>query len=425
MASIDIDTLLDTITRFYLKSRDFNGIPTTLLAKDLNVSIVELLEPLSALIQKGLVSIIYGDIHPNPHIKALQDEPADRQIEKLSTSKINGACVYPLPTQLEKIVDPNDYEGKPYVLSLALGAPQLEFRSFDLSVLEYYRNDPRYSYTNDDIRGSISVHDAYFESENMPERDQVVLQSFGFSYDSELNRAVAVFLRYLADLSPQHQQIWKAKELSGDYLLHPDYYRTSIIGDWGEKLSIFAAFLEELKIINQMSDAMGRPPLFRQDFTKDDAPREFSFIVRPTLKALNDFIHLLDKMMSDNINLDFFRHEVPYEREQTRKDGKVVISTKGTITILDDWLRSHFRTNDWEPINQTITTFKEIRTKRQKPAHGLNDDSFDQKYFHEQRQLIIRAYEAIRTLRLLFWNHPSCKKVAINSLLWDGKIWTY
>ena len=39
-----------------------------------------------------------------------------------------------------------------------------------------------------------------------------MLQTFGFSYDLKLNRAVAVFV-HLARLSPEHQQIWKAQRI--------------------------------------------------------------------------------------------------------------------------------------------------------------------------------------------------------------------
>jgi hypothetical protein len=269
MSNIDDNALLYDITRFYTESSDFNGIPASRLAAKFNLSDKELAERLIPLIEEGYVSIVFGDIHPNPHIRALPDESAETQTAKLSTSLLKQACVYPLPTHLQEIVNPQNYEGKPYTLSLALGTPQLEFRPFDLSVLEYYRNDPRYYYANDDIRGSISVDDAYLESGDMPKSDQTVLQSFGFCYDSHLNRAVAVFVRHLADLSPQHQQVWKAKELKGNYLLHPEYYRNTILGDWGEKISIFEAFLEELRTINRMAEAMSRPHLFKQDFSEE------------------------------------------------------------------------------------------------------------------------------------------------------------
>ncbi len=62
----------------------------------------------------------------------------------------------------------------------------------------------------------------------MPSTDKFLLETFGFSYDAELSRAVAVFLRYLSDLTPQHQQIWNTKLLQGDFELHPDYSKISM-----------------------------------------------------------------------------------------------------------------------------------------------------------------------------------------------------
>jgi len=201
-----------------------------------------------------------------------------------------------LEKYLQEVIDRSEYENRPYILALALGSPQLDFKAFDLSVLEFYRNDPRYIYENNDIRGLISISDEYFESESVPESDQVLLDSFGFCYDDALNRAVAVFVRYLADLSPEHQQIWKAKELQGEYKLHSDYYRNTILGDWGEGISIFDAFVEELQLINKMAETMGHPALFKNDF-RDGKPRKFGFLVRPTLESYNEFVLLLDKMI--------------------------------------------------------------------------------------------------------------------------------
>jgi hypothetical protein len=382
-----------------------------------------LAEDLGLLVKQERISVVFGDLHPNPHIKAFPDEPIDSQLAKLKTGLFIQACVYPTLDLLRTNVDHNKYEGKPYTVALALGAPQLDFRAFDLSVLEYYRNDPRYHYETDDINGSISVRDSYFESQSMAKSDQVVLQTFGFCYDSGLNRAVAVFIRYLSDLTPEHQQIWKSKELTGNFTLHPDYYRNTILGDWGPKVSIFSAFLEELQIINNMAGVMGRPPLFKVDFSKNIAPREFSFLVRPTLKELNTFIHLLDKMISENISKDFFKNEVPMECEKTRPDGRIVIHQKGTINLLDEWIHRRFRTSDWQPINDMITSFKNIRRKRQRPAHALDENIFDQEYFRQQRELIIEGYKAIRTLRLLFANSRGCEKVPISEPVRLGEIW--
>lgn len=423
------DQIIGTVTNFYLGSHDFNGIPAAALVEQLGTAWEVVHPQLKKLIDDDVVGLVYADTAINPHVLRLGFEPKDDQIAKLAAANLHHTCIYPRPKHLAVVVDPARYSDEPYKLCIALGEPQLAFRSFDLSVLETYRNDPRYRYDNNDINGSISVRDRELGSHGMEERDEVFLQTFGFSYDNDMNRAVAVYLRYLANLSSEHQQVWKAKELQGKYLLHPDYFRTSIIGDWGERNPIFNAFLAELRIINQMATAMGRPPLFRDDYGEYGArkPQKFGFLIRPTLEELNAFVLLLDKMLSDNINKAFFRKEVADETELERADGKLEVRQKGTLQILDDWIRQVYHTDDWKPWEEAIAALRDVRKRRQKPAHAIDENVFDQQYFKEQRDLIIRAYEAVRTIRLMFENHPNVKKAAIDIPEWlrDGRIWTY
>ena len=422
---INKEQVLAEISKYYLESGDFNGIPIIVLEKTLDVEWAVLKDILKDLISDDKVGAIYSDTDINTHIIRLGIEPKEIQIAKLERVDVH-TCLYPRPSHLEKIVDRSIFNNKPYILELALGAPQLSYRSFDLSILEYYRNDPRYYYSNDDINGHISIRDAA-GVEQMSESEQILLQTFGFCYDENLNRAVAVFLRYLADLSPEHQQIWRTKELKSSYSLHPDYYRNTILGDWGQRIPIFHAFVLEIWIINQMAVAMEHPPLFRNDYGEygEKKPRKFGFIVRPTLEEFNNFVLLLDKMISDNINKDFFKNEVAYETEITRDDGKIIIQNKGTLQIFDEWLKKSFRTSDWQDWDDAIKAFKKVRKLRQEPAHAVNEDQFDQKYFKEQRELIVQAYNGIRTIRLMFANHPLVKsaKIEIPSVLFEGKIW--
>lgn len=421
--------ILLAVTSYFLSSGDFNGISAARLIQELGATWNEIRASLQELIEEDSIGVLYAEFELNTHIVRLGFPPIDVQVSKLDTDDIFHTCVYPRPNHLQKVVDVSQYQGQPYKLCLALGEPQLAYRSFDLSILEFYRNDPRYSYSNDDINGSISVRSEYYESEQMHERDQVLLDTFGFAYDEALNRAVATYLRYLADLSPEHQQIWRTKELSGDYKLHPDYFRNTIIGDWGEKVPIFSAFVNELYIINQMAAAMGRSPLFNKDYGEygENRPQNFTFLVRPTLEEFNNFVLLLDKLLSDNINKSFFQKEVSYETESERSDGKIIVQQKGTLQILDDWVRKYFRTTEWEPWDESIKVMRDVRRLRQKPAHGINENIFDQAYFKEQRELIIRAYEGVRTLRLLLANHPKVRQADIKIPKWlvEGEIWTY
>jgi len=422
-----LDRIVQRVTEFYLGSRDFNGYPVHTLISEFALNEAEVAKVLRDLIEAERIEVVFGNVHPNAHIKAFSGTSKEQQLEWLDSLDLSGHfCLYPTAQTINVYGDLPDFTGSPYTAQLAIGAGQLDYRVFDLSVLEYYRNDPRYFYQTDFINGQISIEDEFFKSESVPEHDQVLLQTFGFAYDDDLNRAVAVFLRYLTDLSPEHQTIWQAKELHGDYNLHPDYYRSSILGDWGTKVSIFDAFRQELEIVNNMSEIMGKPTLFRSSF-QDDAPRGFGFLLRPTLGEFNDFVLLLDQMMSDNLNKKFFPPEVELSEDVPREDGKVEVRRKGTISLLDEWLKRMFRPQDPTALDNTLDTFRKVRKLRQKPAHSPQEDKFDQKYFHEQRKLIMDAYDAVRTVRLVFANHPAVKRnpPKISEHIFKGEVWTY
>lgn len=420
---MNCNEVLDRITNYYLESHDYNGLPVSSLIRDYSGPTVK--DCLSELLTEDLISLVFGDYHPNPHIKALTSEPTEDQLKNLHEPIFKYACAYPECNHLKNVVKSNEFSDKPYELCLALGEPQLVHKSFDLSVLELYRNDPRYYYDNDDVRGHISIKDEFYETDKMRDSDQILLESYGFCFDKGFNIYVAVFLRYLYRLSPEHQLIWASKQLDKETHLHPDYYRASIIGDWPRKLSLFGAVLLEIKTVNKLCKAIGREPIFKKDFAGNRRPREFNYLVRPTLKEFNEFIHLLDKMLSENINRKFFKNAVAFESEEERSDGKIIVRQKGTIQLLNDWLRSNFKPEDWSGIDEMNGTFRRIRNLRQKPAHSIKENEFDQKYIHEQRDLMKSVYRALKILRLVLSLHPLARNVEINKFLIDGLIWPF
>ena len=410
--------LLEQITHFYLESGDFNGHPAHGLHAETKAV-------LTGLIQEGLVFINFGDGHPNPHIQAFPPEPVDVQLEKLEQLGLEGACLYPTEKQLATQVDSNLYRDAPFTSKLYLGEPQLKYYSFELSILEQYRNDPRYHYDTDDVSGSISISSQHSESGTMAEADQILLQSFGFAYDDAMNRGVAVFLRYLHGLSPEHQRMWHARILTGTYKLHPDYYRSGILGEFYEGMSIFAAFVEEIRQINEMASLMGRAPLFKNEYHEEKRPREFGFLIRPTKKEFDNFVHLLDKMISENINAKFFRGEVDATKEVKKANGRVEVRSKGSLQMLGEWIDKTVRFPDSGPKDEMLKTFRKVRRLRQKPAHAVEDNVFDQEYLRQQRKVVQEAYKAMRTLRLILANHPGTRTHQVPEWLQTGRIWTY
>jgi len=347
--------LVKFIAKHYIESGDFNGFEVrNLIEVGLNEKVLRNL--LGELVKSDQITLLFEDSH-NPYIKAFPPDSIEKQVEKILKDDLTHTCAYPTPSYLASFVNPDDYKNTPFTLRLVLGEPQLSYLSFDLSVLESYRNDPRYYYWNNDISGRIYTHSDIANSRGMSKSDKIFLQTFGFSYDNNMNRAVAVFLTYLHQLSPEHQQIWNSKLLEGEYKLHPDYYRASIKGNFPEGISVFSAFLKELKVINEMAKLMSREPLFN--------------------------------------------------------------------TILENWINKYFKTDNTNEIGEMFSAFREIRKLRQPPAHAIDENVFDQKYFKDQRLLITKAYHAIKILRQILGCHPATKDYELPRYLKSSKIWTY
>jgi hypothetical protein len=410
--------VLDFVTDFYLGSRDFNGVPVGTIEKEMRMSRESILRALRELLGQNHISIVSSKQDVNPYIKRFAEESRENQIIRFD-SEDGLICVYPSPTHLHKVVDRHSFEGKPFTLKIALGAPQLDFESFDLRVLLNYRDDPRYDYYNNDIHGSIDIKDDETIKE-LDQSDRVFLKSFGYSYDSEHYRAVAVFLIYLRRLNAAHQQIWNAKLLRGEYKLHPDYYRSMILGEWPEGCSVVDALSLDIIAINQVCKLMKRPPLFNDELRVTRAT-ELSFLIMPTRKEFCKFALELNKAIGDNINIKFFRDDVEKIKIIKTRSGPKE-QNKGSVELLAEWLEKCFHIDDRTQINEMIKCFKNIAKLRGRAAHTRDENKYNRRYFKEQRDLFIEAYTGINLLRIIFASYPRAKKKKIPPSL-NGKVY--
>ncbi len=408
--------ILEQVVKHYLESGDFNGLGVAQLLSDDDIAAVR------ELICEGRLDLVRGDGHPNPHIKALPTDSTDVQIEKIVADGLAG-CLYPT-RELLKERNAGASENAPYTRALKEGAPQLSFRAFDLRALEWYRNDPRFDFDVDDIHGRIMQKEGTQVAGRAVVLDGLEFFEFGFAYDDEMHRAVAAFIRYLHDL-PEVQQIEMQKhELAGSYKLHPDFFRTQIMGEFPERISIYDAFLHEKIEINQICELMGKPKLFLSENGSSTRPSGFGILIRPTKKEFRDFALLLDQLLSDNLNRDFFKGDLELDRILTDEDGKQVKQPKGTIQLLEEWINTKFKPSEPADMLEMFRKFRKVRQARQKPAHKVEDNEFDQKYVVEQRQLISQAFDAVRTLRMVLENHPAARDHEVPDYLREAKVWT-
>jgi len=308
-----------------------------------------------------------------------------------------------------------------YTKQLRLGGSQIEHRFFRRQVLDRYKQDPRYEFREWSFGGTILIKDEPYLDESVPEADKISTQHFGTGYTPNGEKVVAVILSYLGRLSVEHQCYWSSFEIKEKCLLDSDYVKASFEAEFSNRISIFSAFTQEIEEINKICNLIGEPPLFKKTFV-NNLPKEFNWLTKPTRTEYNSFIHVLDKIISENINRGFFKEKISLKEEIPLGKDKARIVDKGSIRLLDKYLKKYWRFPDPKPKDEMIKTFRAIRKMRQKPAHQTIDDNYNAVYFENQRRLIYRAYKAIRTLRLLLTNHPKAKSYVPPAWLQEGRI---
>ena len=103
---------------------------------------------------------------------------------------------------------------------------------------------------------------------------------------------------------------------------------------------------------------------------------------------------------------------MPYEDETTDSKGRVVVTQRGTIHILDEWIKAKARLRNEDSqqlVDQAIATLKDIRKARNPQAHKIGVDAYDIDLFKGQIKMMRNAYRAMVTLRQLLKLHPAAK----------------
>jgi hypothetical protein len=413
-------TLLNRIVAFYLDSHDFNGIRANVILGD---SGPEALETLKKLVGKGLVEV-YSSVYDNPHIKRLPALSIPQQLGFLDAA--NGeehVCLFPSVKTMRRRLPSNKYRTKPFSRFLALGHPQLEPLFFQLGVLGRYQSDPRYIFRFNGLDGKISVKTADYLGREMPEADKVRVETFGIGTSPKGHRVIVTFPRYLASMSSRHQQHWDSYRVHGKSKIEENYYLRGVWGQWTDGVSIYDALLAEIFHINQMCHLIGLPNLFRRDYSIEhrgdeddsplDEPKGFGLLMVPTKKHYLEFAAVLDKIISENLNTQFFAAQgFDLMEEQTSKDGQVVVIHKGTLRLFEEWLTKRIRIQNENGPAIIVGPLKEVRKLRQSPAHRFLDDEFSIKYQGLKEKLILDVYISISNIRMFFQTHPKARNYA-------------
>jgi hypothetical protein len=293
---------------------------------------------------------------------------------------------------------------------------------FDVHVLERYFNNPKYMVWYSGYRGSISLKDQYFDEANESE----YVKNFGLAYGKKNieKRAIVAFASDLAKISKKAQGYWYSLLLedSNEYYPNEAFVKNLIYGEWVENISIYDALLMEIHFINLMCKSMEIPQMFKEEFKyntskKEDRPVNYHIVLLPTRDNYYNFINMLEKLIINNLEPKTFMKDSLYI-------GAIDMKTeegykKGTLTLLSQWFAKNIKADGIE--KQIIEPLKKLRKIRQKPAHKLYENDYNERIWEDQKELMHEVYSAVRNIRLVLANHPLGKKVEIPQILFDGK----
>ena len=253
MTTKKADIILAEVLRLYEKEiqrETFSGIKLREISRSIDDQ--SLGDAISELIKERKLDVINSEMQLNPHIKRFEAASVETQIKTLDTTEKYHTCLYPTRGTIKVSFDLSFLNSKPFTKALAEGEPQLKPIFFELGAIDRNRLDPRFDFEFHAYAGTISMKAETEKTGPIPERDQIYVQSFGLGVDDEINPLVCVFLRYLSNLSPEHQRHWETFASSRKALIHENYHRPSIRGEIWENKSAFAAIRLAIKATNKI-----------------------------------------------------------------------------------------------------------------------------------------------------------------------------
>ncbi len=398
---IDEKTIESQIVSHYLASGDYNGLPLSRLASDLGAHPKRLREVVVPLVKAGRVSLP-SPFQTNPHVKMVRSS-IEEQLRWFDDRESRSVCLYPTVESIAEAIDLNTYDDRPFTKLMVLANPKLVLVPFRLDVLEYYQRDPRYEFRFSGRSGWIQMLDEY---RDYLEESYKVDLSFGLGYEEEGDRVVVVYLYRLDRLSGKLQRIWKEFLVDGRVEVSEDYMTATLDGQPVEANSVYDAIVFEQVEINKLFELLGRLPLFRDTYD-EKRPPQFSFFVKPTQGNYKNFVQLLDKMLSDNLNIASFGGDIERQQRIRISVSELELRPKASISMLDEWLSLRYPTASPEERSAIIKPLREVRKLRQKPSHKVEQDTYDRKFYDRQDELVWKVYEALRNLRCLLTTDPS------------------
>lgn len=407
--------------RIQIVKETFNGVKLQEINADIDDA--SLRKALVKLVRDRKIDVISSATQLNPHIKRLPAPSVVRQLETLDVTEKYHTCLYPTPLTIQETFDLSFLDDKPFSLALAEGSEQLKPEFFELGVLDRYQLDPRYLFQFSEYAGQISILSDSDKTGPTLERDQISIQTFGLGIDNADDAVVCVFLRYLSNLTPEHQRHWQTHLSSKPALMHENYYKPSLLGEFWENNSAIAAIRFSVNSINKICDAIWGKALFL-----NEVPSEVHYNLSPFMRATKadflSFAHELDKLISENLNPSFFDDKVDAFRMINHPDGTMERVNKGTLARLDEWLcDGTLSAEDVEKLrNEIIRPLRRVRQERQSAAHKIIKNEFDKRFTYLKRELLLDAAFALGNIFFILSRNSLAPTIRVPKWFEEGRI---
>ncbi|MCW2814888.1 MAG: hypothetical protein JWN84_2343 [Nocardioides sp.] len=394
----DADALLAAVIDRYLTSHEFNGLAVGPSDGPHETAL--------ALLRDGLVELVSSNDWMNTHIRPWPKDDADRQARDLAAAtkgELSG-CLYPTQKAMTAY-GPALSHKQPFRDRLMMGHGTLELAFFDLAAIDGYVQDPQFEFTpgDDGFRFATSPRvadgtdpDDYLSIEAAYAYDHTV----DYRGDDPIRRYWCAFLHDLASLPSAHQVRLSSYETDGvDLLPHPEWWDRNIGGRWTDTIGPFTKILWEMKAINDLWQVAFGTTLFGTT----DRPRDWGWLLRPTTGAWNQFIHLTDKLLSDNLRAKGLDAA---GAPKIDAEGKPMT---GTLTRLQELLVARSSHHDRDSVRFVLEPLREVRKARQAPAHKISDTASDSNVVNRQRDLVRHIADALHGVRVFVQTHPKVR----------------
>lgn len=409
---------------YFIESNDYNGIELEDLFSEWGLTWKEGIQRLILLVGSGdciiqsssLPYIIRTEV-PNIEntIKYLNEiiEGKSQQYSEFSE------CVFPSKSYL---VQHRDVSGMaPYVKFLALGGAHLQPIFFEMGVLNNYVDDPRYNLHLKDYYGSLSYE--VNENTKLDSKGYYELKTFGLGYDDKGVRVVVAYPRYLRKLSLSQQNHWEAYEKTSPCRVVKAYLDNTLEGCFAFPHSLASGILDERRYINKLWKAIFYENIFLKDYSIEDLPPYFSFLFRPTTKDLNRFYLILDKLISDNLNLSHLKELLLTGCDNLPPYNGKVEDRIGSLSALELWIDNIYTLKDGSKVGKEIVApLKQVRKKRQPEAHKIvSENTLNPDIYKFQDEILYSVYDSFCKLRIILSSHPKAKGINPPSL-WSENV---